>query len=88
MTAPISSNDTAKTSCRTNASRSAGLSVSSTTIRATPTESAGSASSSGPVRLVGRRPACGAAGSGGSVPADSSGRVPDGYLWKVTTYAS
>ena len=51
MIALISPNDTSKTSCNTNASRSAGLSVSSTTISAAPTASASSASSSGPAWL-------------------------------------
>ena len=55
MIAPTSPNDTSKTSCKTNASRSAGVSVSSTTISAAPTESASSASSSGPAGLAGRR---------------------------------
>ena len=45
----ISSNGTANMSCRTNASRSAGVSVSSTTSSARPTESASSASCSGSV---------------------------------------
>ena len=49
--APTSPNDTPKTSCKTSASRSAGVSVSSTTISAAPTESASSASSSGPAWL-------------------------------------
>ena len=43
----ISSNGTANMSCRTNASRSAGVSVSSTTSNARPTESACAASCAG-----------------------------------------
>jgi hypothetical protein len=43
----ISSKGTAKMSCRTNASRSSGVSVSSTTSSARPTESASNASCSG-----------------------------------------
>lgn len=46
--AAICSNGTANMSCRTNASRSAGVRVSSTTSSATPTESAMTASCSGP----------------------------------------
>jgi predicted enzyme related to lactoylglutathione lyase len=45
----ISSNGTANMSCSTNASRSAGVSVSSTTSKARPTESASTASCSGSV---------------------------------------
>ncbi len=49
MIGAISSNGTAKTSWSTNASRSLGLSVSSTTRSASPTESASKASCSGSV---------------------------------------
>jgi hypothetical protein len=51
----ISSKGTANMSCSTNASRSAGLSVSSTTSRATPAEPANSASCSGSVPSDHRR---------------------------------
>ncbi len=51
--AAISSNGTANMSCSTNASRSAGLSVSSTTCSAIPTESASNASCSGSVPIAG-----------------------------------
>ncbi len=64
----ISSNGTANMSCRTNASRSAGVSVSSTTSRARPTESARTASCSGPSAP---RPAS----SGGLAPTGSSRRA-------------
>ena len=47
--APMSSNDSAKRSCSTKATRSAGLSVSSTTIMAEPTASASRTSRSGSV---------------------------------------
>jgi hypothetical protein len=53
-------------SCSTKASRSAGVSVSSTTSRARPTESASTASSSGPTSPV---------PGGHSSPAGSSGRL-------------
>ena len=62
----ISSKGTAKMSCRTKASRSAGVNVSSTTSRATPTESARSASCSGsaaPGRSRMRSGMCGPTGS-------------------------
>jgi hypothetical protein len=49
----MSSNGTANMSCSTNASRSAGLSVSSTTCSAIPTESASKASCSGSVPSAG-----------------------------------
>ena len=67
----ISSKGRSNMSCRTNASRSAGASVSSTTCSARPTESASSASSSGFVpsaRLM--------TGSGTCTPIGSSRRVP------------
>ena len=49
----MSSNGTANMSCRTNASRSGGVSVSSTTSSASPIESARSASCSGSVPSAG-----------------------------------
>ena len=63
-TRAISSNGTAKTSCRTNARRSAGLRLSSTTSRARPIESASSACCSGPPS-----PGSPTSGSGSQLPA-------------------
>ena len=66
----ISSKGRSNMSCRTNASRSAGVKVSSTTFSASPTESASSASSSGFVPSAGLM-----TGSGTCTPKGSSRRV-------------
>ena len=70
MTVAISSKGTANMSCSTNASRSAGASVSSTTSRASPTESARTACCSGSAALSELT-----IGSGTSASNGSSGRV-------------
>ena len=63
---PISSKGTANMSCSTNATRSAGASVSSTTSMARPTESASTASCSGLIPGPVSSTTAGAPGSSGS----------------------
>ena len=76
MIPAISPNGTPNMSCSTNATRSAGASLSSTTSSARPTESASTASCSGP----GAGPACAGAAAASapgsmSAPVGSSGRA-------------
>jgi hypothetical protein len=66
MIGAISSKGTANMSCRTNATRSAGVSVSSTTSSASPIESASITSSSGPVPASLVSACLGVSGSQGS----------------------